>query len=405
MKQQEPYSPRILVVDDEQAILDEFREILCPNRVLDEVNRKFQDLYAKLFPTTCPAPLAASFDLVLCRQAEEAVEEVRAAVKQDKPFAVVFVDVRMPPGPDGVWAAEQIRALDPHAQLVVVTAYSDIDPSDISRRVRPADKLLYLQKPFHPHEIRQLAVALGSKWVAERQLHEHTIELTKSNEQLRREIAEHEQTEQERQLLSRAIMSTEDCVYITDMDGRIIFVNQAFCGTYRYTEEEILGKEDSILWARSSHAGGATSAYQVIGGWEVAFFHRRKTGEEFPVSLSKSEVRDETGEQVALVVIARDISERMQVENALRSEIRRLKQNNRRKKQTAAEVLDQLLDPLAVLKDVVCDAGSGAFGQISPQLKESLESAGNNIDQVMQAAGSLHEIAAPENEEIELMAD
>ena len=79
------------------------------------------------------------------------------------PIAVAFLDMRMPPGPDGAWAAERIRELDPEIEIVICTAYSDVDPAEIGRRVPPADKLFYLQKPFHPHEVRQLALALGEK--------------------------------------------------------------------------------------------------------------------------------------------------------------------------------------------------------------------------------------------------
>ena len=97
MNEHESHNPRILVVDDEQAILDEFSEILSPSQGDDEANRKFEDLYAKLFPATCPSSLASAFDVELCRQGDEALEKVQAAVKEDKPFAVMFVDVRMPP--------------------------------------------------------------------------------------------------------------------------------------------------------------------------------------------------------------------------------------------------------------------------------------------------------------------
>src|SRR5256886_468378 len=78
--------------------------------------------------------------------------------------------MRMPPGPDGVWAAAQIRELDPAVEIVICTAYSDADPSDIGGLVPPEDKLSYLQKPFHPHEVRQMTIALGSKWRAERRI-------------------------------------------------------------------------------------------------------------------------------------------------------------------------------------------------------------------------------------------
>jgi diguanylate cyclase len=83
---------------------------------------------------------------------------------------VVFLDMRMPPGPDGVWAATQIRELDPAVEIVICTAYSDADPDEIGGYVPPEDKLSYLQKPFHPHEVRQMTIALGSKWRAERRI-------------------------------------------------------------------------------------------------------------------------------------------------------------------------------------------------------------------------------------------
>ena len=103
------------------------------------------------------------FEAVYCNGAEAAVAAVREACAADRPFAVAFLDMRMPPGPDGVWAAQQIREIDQQVEIVICTAYSDVDPADIGRRVPPADKLFYLQKPFHPHEVRQLALALGEK--------------------------------------------------------------------------------------------------------------------------------------------------------------------------------------------------------------------------------------------------
>ena len=78
--------------------------------------------------------------------------------------------MRMPPGPDGAWAATKIRELDPAVEIVVCTAYSDVDPCEIGGLAPPEDKLSYLQKPFHPHEIRQLTIALSSKWRAERRI-------------------------------------------------------------------------------------------------------------------------------------------------------------------------------------------------------------------------------------------
>ncbi len=137
----------------------------------------FRELRSRLFkknPTEAlrarAAARAGSFEPVFCDSAQAAVRPVKEALARNEPFAVVFLDMRMPPGPDGVWAATQIRELDPAVEIVICTAYSDADPGEIGGLVPPEDKLSYLQKPFHPHEIRQMTIALSSKWRAERRI-------------------------------------------------------------------------------------------------------------------------------------------------------------------------------------------------------------------------------------------
>jgi diguanylate cyclase (GGDEF)-like protein len=160
---------RVLVVDDEQAVLDAYRQVLGrPRRNSDR--EAMDELRAKIFLVSAgaavaagSAPQAPQFEPVFCRGAEAAVAAVREACGADRPFAVAFLDMRMPPGPDGVWAAGRIREIDPQVEIVICTAYSDVDPVEIGQRVPPEDKLFYLQKPFHPHEVRQMALALGEK--------------------------------------------------------------------------------------------------------------------------------------------------------------------------------------------------------------------------------------------------
>ena len=166
---------RVLVVDDEAEVRDAYRQILTDSEVSQEM-AGFRELRSRLFNKNETAPTRAarrpttSFDPVFCDQAEAAVEAVKEALAANQPFAVVFLDVRMPPGPDGVWAATHIRELDPEVEIVICTAYSDTDPGEIGGLVPPEDKLSYLQKPFHPHEVRQMTVALASKWRAERRI-------------------------------------------------------------------------------------------------------------------------------------------------------------------------------------------------------------------------------------------
>jgi diguanylate cyclase (GGDEF)-like protein len=166
---------RVLVVDDEPEVREAYRQIFAsPAEGTQSAARR--SLGAKLFgrdEAKAPARQAnpaLSFEAEFCDSAESAVAAVRASLTALRPYAVVFMDMRMPPGPDGVWAAAHIRELDPAIEIAVCTAYSDIDPGDIGGRVPPEDKLSYLQKPFHPHEVRQMAIALASKWRAERNI-------------------------------------------------------------------------------------------------------------------------------------------------------------------------------------------------------------------------------------------
>jgi diguanylate cyclase (GGDEF)-like protein len=167
---------RVLVVDDEEAIRNAYRQTLCEPMSSRE-GAALRELRTRLFGASRGAPAKAAarkdsrtFDVVFCDQAESAVAEVRRALADNLPFALVFLDMRMPPGKDGVWAAARIRELDPAIEIVICTAYSDIDPADVSAIVPPEEKLSYLQKPFHPREVRQSAIALAAKWQAERHI-------------------------------------------------------------------------------------------------------------------------------------------------------------------------------------------------------------------------------------------
>ncbi|HUA24566.1 MAG TPA: EAL domain-containing protein [Steroidobacteraceae bacterium] len=166
---------RVLVTDDEVDVRDAYRQILAGpssesglERLQRLQSRLFHDSPARQGRQPTPAPTA--FEPVFCSDAASAVAAVRASVAANEPFSVAFLDMRMPPGQDGAWAASGIRTLDPAIEIVICTAYSDTDPAAIGRLVPPEEKLSYLQKPFHPHEVRQMAISLASKWRAEHRI-------------------------------------------------------------------------------------------------------------------------------------------------------------------------------------------------------------------------------------------
>ena len=236
MKDPETNGLRILAVDDEQIILNLYRRILSRPHNIHESSSRIADLDAG------PSDLRPCFDVRLCQQGDVAVEAVKVAIKENKPIGVAFIDIRMSPGPDGVWTAEQIRKLDPYIEIVIVTAYSDTDLKEIARRVPPPDKLLYLQEPFQPEEIQQFGSALGAKWVMERQLRtiqaeletmveQRTSALLKANKQLKEEIENRIRIEnalrQGEAKFRNIITSNADAIIILDADGIVHFTNPA----------------------------------------------------------------------------------------------------------------------------------------------------------------------------------
>ncbi len=167
---------RVLIADDEADVRDAYRDILTDTDMNGET-AVFRNLRDRLFTKPAAEQVArklsspnTAFAPVFCNGAEAAVAAVRDALAADAPFAVAFLDMRMPPGPDGVWAAARIRELDPAIEIVLCTAYSDVDPAEMGSIVPPEEKLSYLQKPFHPHEIRQMTISLASKWRAEHRI-------------------------------------------------------------------------------------------------------------------------------------------------------------------------------------------------------------------------------------------
>ena len=160
----------------------------------------------------------------------------------------------------------------------------------------------------------------------------------------------HNVVEKKLQLLCGAVMSTEDSVYITDMQGEIVFVNKAFCKTYGYKEDEIVGKNGNVLWIGRHQSKNTRSVFQtktVGSSWEVGFYHRRKDDSVFPVSLSRSNIKDAGGRDVAIVGVARDITERILVEDEIRTASLKLKKKNQLQNEIAIMVTETLQKLLA----------------------------------------------------------
>lgn len=197
---------RILVVDDNPAIHDDFRKVLgAPGQTHPDLT----NAEAALFGDEIAPTVATHFEIHSAYQGREALAKVQESLAAERPFAMAFVDIRMPPGWDGIQTILRIWEIYSELQVVICTAYSDYSWEEMIRKLGSSDNLVILKKPFDNVEVMQLACAFSHKWELNRKANlklgqlgemvaQRTKELETANQDLRREI--HDRLQAERQL-------------------------------------------------------------------------------------------------------------------------------------------------------------------------------------------------------------
>ncbi len=201
---------RILVIDDNEDIHADIRSILTSHEG-EEDDVELSELERKLFGESRKRNNTERFEVESAKQGKEGFELVQSARTENDPFCVAFVDVRMPPGWDGIETIGHIRRVDSDVQIIICTAYSDYSADQLIEKFESSDNLFVLKKPFEKVEIYQMASALAKKWSLHRQLEgrmsdleslvkERTQTLEITNEELRRRLQERESIRAERSL-------------------------------------------------------------------------------------------------------------------------------------------------------------------------------------------------------------
>jgi CheY-like chemotaxis protein len=151
---------RVIVIDDSKSIHEDFRKILTGHDSLEKSDKMEEALFGRAVE-----PMRkVGFSVDSAYQGQEGLEAVQKAVQDGKPYAMAFIDVRMPPGWDGIETTARIWAIDPDLQVVICTAYSDYSWDEMIDRLGHSDQLLILKKPFDNVEALQLTAALTEKW-------------------------------------------------------------------------------------------------------------------------------------------------------------------------------------------------------------------------------------------------
>ena len=238
MDSKEHWNHRVLIVDDEAGIHRDFKDMLNP-RYRQRLTAALAETFLDRVPQNKTFFLP-NFELLHATSGEEAHDIICTGKAADRPIAVAFIDVRMPPGIDGVEAIRRIRLIEKDIELVIMTAYADKPLPEIVRDMKLLNKLLYMRKPFTPEEVQQITLSLVERWNVEQEL----------AKKLRQIITDRQNLEIKNKRLKTVLDSAGDAIGLFDDEGRLLFANQFYQQLFDLTEDQLRQMPPEELKAR-----------------------------------------------------------------------------------------------------------------------------------------------------------
>lgn len=324
---------RILIIDDNRSIHDDFRKILSPS---ESASAALEDTEEALFGSETKRERRIPFQLDSACQGQEGVMMVKKALEEKRPYAMAFVDIRMPPGWDGVETTQKIWEVDSDIQIVICTAYSDYSWDEMFEKIGNDDRMVILKKPFDTVEALQLAHALTEKWWLsqqskrkiedlEKMVAERTRGLRQANEDLQLEIVEHKRAQAElresEERFSGAFEHAPIGMALVWPDGRLFKVNRVFCDLVGYSESEMLARTFQEITHPEDLEADLENVRRMLTG-EIRFYQMEKryvhARRHFVTALlNVSLVRDGQGQPLYFIAQIQDITERKRIEAQL----------------------------------------------------------------------------------------
>ena len=317
-----PAANRILIIDDNREIQADFRKILAP-QTNSTTGIALQAAKSLLFsqPAETSATPAVTYQIDTATQGQEGLQMVEQAANEGRPYALAFVDVRMPPGWDGIETVAHIWQKFPELPVVICTAYSDYSWSEMISKLGHSDNLVILRKPFEAVEVLQLAHSFTRKWLLARQIRTHIEELDGLVQSRTRNLQEtNEALRHSEERFAKAFRNNPVPLALQTVgERRYVDVNESFLRLTGFKREEILG--------------------QIPTGWKLFPISETKCdmldalSAKRPVRCSQTELRTPDGRnltalvsaevfeldnQMYLLISIQDITERLNIENQLR---------------------------------------------------------------------------------------
>ncbi|MEO5961229.1 MAG: ATP-binding protein [Opitutaceae bacterium] len=299
---------RVLVIDDMPAIHADMRKIL----ELDSTGEEFAAQERNIFGAPPPQRFdGIGFEIDSAFQGCVGVDKARDALQAGRPYAVAFVDMRMPPGDDGVQTIQALWRVDPEIQVVICSAYSDYSWEEIVAATGETDQLVILRKPFENIEVLQLAHALAKKWDLQRLNRQHVTAL----EAL---VARRTQELREKQAIFQLILeNVTDLIMVVDASGKRIYNSPSFRAVLGLDPEALLRTTalEAIHPDDVATVERAIEQARIDGCGELVVCRmRHEDGSWRTLESCTRLVRDNDGQPAYFVVVARDITQRRELE-------------------------------------------------------------------------------------------
>jgi two-component system cell cycle sensor histidine kinase/response regulator CckA len=315
-----PAANRILIIDDNETIHADFRKILASPAASDA---SFRDAESLLFgpPGDSHVVSGSVYQIDSAFQGQDGLKMVERAAKEEHPYALAFVDVRMPPGWDGIETVANIWRQYPELPVVICTAYSDYSWPAMMSRLGHSDNLVVLRKPFEAVEVLQLAHSLTRKWLLARQVRAHIEELddlVRARTQSLQAANDALQCSEER--FAKAFHSNPVPLVLSEVArGTYVDVNESFLELTGFKRDEVVGKPVAELNLLVWPAPGSDNRPNWLGGVPVRNRQtdfRARDGRIFTalVSVEPLALQNQPHHLMSL----QDITERINIENQLR---------------------------------------------------------------------------------------
>src|SRR3990167_1475006 len=235
---------RIMVIDDSTDVREDFKKILLKTKSNQDsaFSELDKDLFGEAPEDSSEAKLLSNFTIDTASQGKEGFDKIAAAFHAGEPYALAFVDIRMPPGMDGVQTIKEIWRVDPNIQIVICTAYSDYSWEQTIKELGQTDNLLILKKPFDNIAVRQLASALTKKWQLMKDTREYALSLEQRVEERTRSL------DDTIARMRATIESSADGMVVLDTKDNIIDYNAKFISMWNIVDSVVATKNKKLFF-------------------------------------------------------------------------------------------------------------------------------------------------------------